>query len=131
VQMVKGGVADGEQAQRWELLGCMLLQVPSCGHGTVAERRCCEDGTPALVHCNSCPIHRIPLPPPPTPTHTWLRPTLEQMEVALVDQAVEKLRRGPTSTTTWLGAAVSSTLAGVRRSGSKVSRSSLGQAAAG
>lgn len=47
------------------------------------------------------------------------------MLVALVDQAVEKLVRGPTSTTACVGSLPSKMLTPVSCSGSKVSRSSL------
>lgn len=53
------------------------------------------------------------------------RPTELQMLVALVDQAVEKLVRGPTSTTVCVGSLPSKMLTVVSWLGSKVSRSSL------
>lgn len=51
------------------------------------------------------------------------------MLVALVDHAVEKLVRGPTSTTVCVGSLPSNMLSGVRCSGSKVSRNNLWAAA--
>lgn len=64
-------------------------------------------------------------------THTLSRPTELQMLVALVDQAVEKLVRGPTSTTVCVGSLPSKMLTAVSWLGSKVSRSSLRAAAEG
>lgn len=56
---------------------------------------------------------------------TLSSPTDVQMLVALVEKAVEKLVRGPTSTTAWLGSLLSKMLLGVSCWGSKVSRSNL------
>lgn len=53
------------------------------------------------------------------------RPTLLQMDSALVHHAVWKLLRGPTSTTAWVSWLGDSTLEGRSSSGSNVSRSSL------
>ena len=54
-----------------------------------------------------------------------LRPQLWQMETALADHAVEKLMRGPTSTTAVVSLVCPKRVVGVVNSGSKVSVSSL------
>lgn len=63
--------------------------------------------------------------------HTCVRPTLLQMDTALVENAVAKAARGPTSTTVVVGPGAGSWLPGVSSCGSNVSRSSLGHKGCG
>ena len=56
---------------------------------------------------------------------TLLRPQLWQIETALADQAVEKLMRGPTSTTAVVSLCLLNCVAAAVSSGSNVSVNSL------